>query len=177
MNHILVPLDGSDFSAQVLTELKKFYPPQTTSLVLYTVGSRGEGHIGLPSRPAATEVPVPMYESQQDIELARHPIYESQELDSRYGALTDQFETKAEGLRSEGYTVTVEADFGHPAESIIERSRSGDIDLVAMTTHGRSGISRLIFGSVAEQVLRHVQVPVFLVRPVSTGQDETPSET
>lgn len=167
MNTILVPLDGSDFSAQVLAALRKFYTPQTTSLVFFTVGSRGEGHVGLPSRPASTEIPVPMYESQQDIELAKHPIYASQELDSLTSTLTDQFETQAQALRGEGYTVTVEADFGNPAEAIIERSRTGDIDLIAMTTHGRSGISRLIFGSVAEQVLRQAQVPVFLVRPVA----------
>ena len=63
-----------------------------------------------------------------------------------------------------------------PAEAIIERARAGDIDLVAMTTHGRSGISRLIFGSVAEQVLRHVTIPVLLVRPVA-GEGETSSST
>jgi nucleotide-binding universal stress UspA family protein len=49
------------------------------------------------------------------------------------------------------------------------------VDLVAMTTHGRSGISRLIFGSVAEQVLRHVSVPVLLVRPTSESNTETPA--
>jgi nucleotide-binding universal stress UspA family protein len=38
------------------------------------------------------------------------------------------------------------------------------VDLIAMTTHGRTGLRRLAFGSVAEQVLRHAPVPVFLVR-------------
>ena len=40
------------------------------------------------------------------------------------------------------------------------------VDLVAMSTHGRSGLSRLVMGSVAEEVLRHANVPVLLVRAV-----------
>lgn len=173
MNTILVPLDGSDFSAQILPAIKKYFAPGANALVLYTVGTRSDGHIGLPSRPASADIPVPVYESQQDIELARHPIYESQEFDSRASALQDLLEAKAGGLRGEGYTVTVESDFGNPAESIIERAGLGTVDMVAMTTHGRSGITRLIFGSVAEQVVRNVAVPVFLVRPVVAETTES----
>lgn len=174
MNNILVPLDGSDFSAQVLPALKKHFDPHNSTLILYSVGARPDGFTGTPSRPATVEVQMPYYESQQDIELARHPIYESQEEDSLVSALTDQFSSLASSLRADGFTVKVEGEFGHPAEAIIERVRAGDVDLVAMTTHGRSGISRLIFGSVAEQVVRHVSVPVLLVRPVS-GENETSS--
>jgi nucleotide-binding universal stress UspA family protein len=59
----------------------------------------------------------------------------------------------------------VEADLGVPAESIIERARGADIQLIALATHGRSGVSRLLMGSVAEQVIRHTPVPVLVVRP------------
>jgi nucleotide-binding universal stress UspA family protein len=175
VNRILIPLDGSDFSAQVLETVKKTFAPSACELILFTVTARPEAYSGTPPRPAAYEVTVPMYEMQQDIELAQHPIYETQQEDAVIDTVKQQFDPVVNPLRSAGYKVKVEVDFGHAAEAIIERSRVGDVDLVAMTTHGRSGISRLIFGSVAEQVLRHVSVPVLLVRPTSESNTETPA--
>ena len=52
-----------------------------------------------------------------------------------------------------------------PAKAIIEASRRQDSDFVAMTTHGRSGLSRVVHGSVASAVVRSGEVPVFSVRP------------
>ncbi len=172
MNRILIPLDGSDFSAQVLGTVQKFFAPSACELVLYRVGTPTEGYTGLPPRPATAEVQVPMYDTDREIEFTRHPIYSSQEEDSALASLTDQLEALAQPLRDAGYTVTSDADLGNPAEAIIERARAADIDLVAMTTHGRSGISRLLFGSVAEQVVRHVSVPVLLLRPTPNPADE-----
>ncbi len=165
MTRILIPLDGSDFSAQILETVKKSFAPSSSELILYTVAHRPEAISGLPPRPAAYEVSVPMYEHQQDIELAQHPIYETQQEDSAVDAVKIRFDPVMQDLQRAGFKVRVEVDFGNAAESIIERSRLGDVDLVAMTTHGRSGINRLIFGSVAEQVVRHVALPVLLVRP------------
>ncbi len=165
MNTILVPLDGSEFSAQVMDAVKRFLTPQHNALILYRVGATVEGHVGLPPRPIGTGIDVPMYDSARDIERENHPIYASQEADTRRAALMDELEPLAQTLRAAGYTVHVEADLGHPAEMIIERTRRDDIALVAMTSHGRSGISRLLFGSVAEQIVRHVDVPVLILRP------------
>lgn len=165
MRNILIPLDGSEFSAQILMTVKNFLPPETNALLLYRVGALTEGHVGLPPRPAGTGADVPLYDSARDMEWEHHPIYASQEADTQRSALLDELEALAQDLRAAGYTVNVEADLGNAAEAIIERARSEDIALVAMTTHGRSGISRLLFGSVAEQVVRHVDVPVLLLRP------------
>lgn len=165
MRNILIPLDGSEFSVQIIATVKDFLSPQTDALILYRVGSVTEGHVGLPPRPGGGGMDVPLYDSARDIELEQHPIYASQEADTRRAALVDQLETLAQGLRAAGYSVNVEAELGNPAETIIERARGQDIALVAMTTHGRSGISRLLFGSVAEQIVRHVDVPVLLLRP------------
>ena len=51
-----------------------------------------------------------------------------------------------------------------PAEEIVEMAREAEADLIAMTTHGRSGLGRLLFGSVAEAVLRESKLPVLLLR-------------
>lgn len=169
MNTVLVPLDGSAFSAQIVAAIKQFISPQTNALILYRVGALKEGYVGLPPRPAGTNMDIPVYDSARDIERMQHPIYESQSADSERSALMDELEPLVQDLRAAGYTVNVEAELGNAAEAIIERARGEDIALVAMTTHGRSGISRLIFGSVAEQVVRHVSVPVLLLRPTPSA--------
>lgn len=54
--------------------------------------------------------------------------------------------------------------FGEPVEEILQEAREWGADLIAMATHGRSGVTRLVVGSVAETVLRRSEVPVLLVR-------------
>ncbi len=61
--------------------------------------------------------------------------------------------------------------YGEPAEAIIEEIRLREADLVVMATHGRSGLGRLMYGSVAEAVLGRGPVPVLLVR---AWQEELP---
>jgi nucleotide-binding universal stress UspA family protein len=60
--------------------------------------------------------------------------------------------------------VRTEVRRGEPVEEIVRGAREVGADLIAMTTHGRSGFGRLLFGSVAEAVLREAELPVFLMR-------------
>ena len=55
--------------------------------------------------------------------------------------------------------------FGDPAAEIANLVKTAQVDLVAMASHGRTGIRQFVLGSVAEQVLRSVDVPVLIVRP------------
>jgi nucleotide-binding universal stress UspA family protein len=58
---------------------------------------------------------------------------------------------------------------GDPAREILDLAKKGHCDLIVMGTHGRSGLSRLMAGSVAEEVMRHAPCPVLTVRcPAST---------
>jgi nucleotide-binding universal stress UspA family protein len=66
--------------------------------------------------------------------------------------------------------------YGPPAASIIDAARLYQADLIVMTTHGRSGVGRLFYGSVAESVLRGTTIPIFLRRP-SEAPVEAPSVT
>ena len=59
-----------------------------------------------------------------------------------------------EDLSAKGIRVRIEARQGDPVAEIVACAREIDADLIAMTTHGRSGLGRLLFGSVAEAVLR-----------------------
>ncbi len=63
-----------------------------------------------------------------------------------------------------GVPVEYAVRFGDPAEEIVEEARESGADLIAMATHGRTGVARILLGSVAEAVLRQSEVPVLLVR-------------
>jgi nucleotide-binding universal stress UspA family protein len=59
--------------------------------------------------------------------------------------------------------VDVAARHGDPAEEIVRYARSHGVDLIVVGTHGRSGVSRAVLGSVAERVARHAPCPVLTV--------------
>lgn len=68
-------------------------------------------------------------------------------------------------LKNEGIKkVETSVWYGPAAYAIVEAARLHKVDLIAMTTHGRSGLGRLILGSVAESVLRGTTTPIFLIR-------------
>ena len=74
-------------------------------------------------------------------------------------------EDKADRLRAEGLQqVTTTAVEGAAASEIIDIARTTANNLVAMSTHGRSGIGRWVLGSVAEKVVQHSRDPVLLIR-------------
>lgn len=52
---------------------------------------------------------------------------------------------------------------GDPAEQVVAYANANDVDLIAVTTHGRTGIKRLLLGSVAEGIIRHAAVPVLVL--------------
>ncbi len=53
---------------------------------------------------------------------------------------------------------------GHPAEALAEYATKNGVDLIVIATHGRSGVSRWVWGSVADRILRSACVPVMMVR-------------
>lgn len=69
-----------------------------------------------------------------------------------------------EMLKKRGLKVDSHVRYGNDAEEILDHAAQKDIDMVAMTTHGRSGVKRFLLGSLAEKVLRYSVKPIFLVR-------------
>jgi nucleotide-binding universal stress UspA family protein len=80
---------------------------------------------------------------------------------------TEYVEELAETLRSEGINVKTVVLEGYPGEQVIEHERRGFYQLVIMATAGRSGVSRVVFGSVAERVLKMGRTPVMMIRPLA----------
>ncbi len=70
----------------------------------------------------------------------------------------------AANLRGRGVRVTTEARHGEPVTELVAAARETRAGFIAMTTHGRSGFGRLLFGSVAEAVLRQAKIPVLMMR-------------
>jgi nucleotide-binding universal stress UspA family protein len=68
----------------------------------------------------------------------------------------------------ESQVAVVSAWYGAPVASTVEAARFRDADLIVMSSHGRSGVARLVMGSVTERVLRATTVPILVIRPDGT---------
>ena len=142
---ILLPLDGSRFSEESL--------------------------------PYAIEL-AQKFEAEILLVWALHPIVIMSDYGAAsYQAIATMEEAEAKNylaqqkksLREKGLVVETRIIEGPVADAIIDLSGQEDIDLVVMSTHGRSGLSRWVYGSVATKVLQHAQCPVFLVRVKGAG--------
>jgi nucleotide-binding universal stress UspA family protein len=115
-----------------------------------------------------------MYESQRDLEYSLHPIYDSQQEANERAAIELTLLPDQQLLQRDGYSVTSMVRFGDPAEEIANLARCANIDIVAMATHGQTGLRHLLMGSVAEQVLRNLTIPMLLIRPTDCTEDPAP---
>lgn len=141
---ILVPLDGSLFAEQALDEAQEMAESTGATLVLVSVLASPDVW------QSAYEVPSPIWlEEEEEIEASKLNNY--------------LFKT-AERLRKNGLRVTTHLSHGSPAEEILRHAEHSHADLIAMATHGRSGLQRLWLGSVALKVVQGARLPVLLVR-------------
>ncbi len=141
---ILVPLDGSTESREVLPYVRELASLFQSSLFLFRVVPP---HFPLssPYIPHAAQ------------EVRAHDLEEE--------AAREALDAEARELKEAGFQVETRVELGaHPADEILELARDREADLIAMTTHGRGGVSRLVLGSVADKVVRGGTVPVFLHR-------------
>ncbi|MDR2504346.1 MAG: universal stress protein [Deltaproteobacteria bacterium] len=67
---------------------------------------------------------------------------------------------KFQGVKAQGKVIS-----GYAAEEIINQAKENNVDLIVMGTHGRAGLDRILFGSVAEKVVKNSNVPVLTIRP------------
>lgn len=141
LKKILVPLDGSALSERAIGPAQAIAEKFCSQLVLLRV---------------------PVVENQMAMAYNANMGYEPD-----YKAYQDQ----AEGylyswqlkLNSPVVQVTTEVVSGQPANTILTVAEAVKADMIIMSTHGRSGIGRLVYGSVAESVLRGSHIPVMLI--------------
>jgi nucleotide-binding universal stress UspA family protein len=138
---ILVPLDGSETSEVILPEIEKLASAFGASICLLHV------------------VPTLIFPGTMEAVVQYETIAEA--LTKEGEAYLRKIEKR---LKDKGFTVEGLLQRGNEAQRILEQCDQEDIGLIAMYTHGRSGVSRWLLGSVAEKVVRHATKPILLVR-------------
>jgi len=135
---VLVPLDGSELSAAILPVVERLAGPLDLSIhVLHAIE------------------PLPASAAGASARFEEIQTFREQEAEG-------YLEKVARAIEPEGLPVHRVIRVG-PAVAVIQQyAQEAAIDLIAMTTHGRTGLSRLLFGSVAEHVLRAVPIPLVL---------------
>lgn len=142
---VLVALDGSTACESVLRFLLEIAGPLDMKITLL--------HVLEPMPP-------------QVMEAAPHVVID--DIEARRKEAEEYLEPVAAALRAKGVETSWAIRRGRPADEIVAAARESGADLVAMATHGRTGLGRLLFGSVAEAVLRNAPVPVFMIREPHT---------
>ena len=140
---ILAPLDGSEYSECVLDHVKALASGCNVKdvVLLYVIEPLNPG----------------MYDVAERV--VSDTVKKGKEFGVKYLA------NLASKLKDEGLVVETVLLNGDPAPAILDYASQNGVDLIVMSTHGRSGFSRWLMGSVADKVARHSPVPVLLVRP------------
>ena len=81
-------------------------------------------------------------------------------------------ETRFEAVTPQGVRFQRQFIVGLPADELVQYAKEHEIDLVVMGTHGRTGLSRLLMGSVAEAVLRRAPCPVLTIKQPAEAMQE-----
>ncbi len=147
---ILVPLDGSKVGEAALSYVEelvsKLSPEVKVEITLLQVVSSLTHYVV--AGEASAQIP-----------------YTEKEMEQLKKRAISYLKKVGEGLRSKKAVVQVKVAVGRAAEEIIKTAGEINADLIAMSTHGRSGFSRWAFGSVTDKVLRRAgEKPVLMVR-------------
>lgn len=146
---LLIPLDGSELSESALEHATEFGALFGSAYHLVRV-------VAYPLEIASPYLP---HTVQMNAEILA---------DAKQSA-ADYLEERAEQMRKRGLRVTASVAVDpQAAHGILTEAKEVGVDLIAMSTHGRGGMSRVVLGSAADKVLRGTHMPVLLFRPPKT---------
>jgi nucleotide-binding universal stress UspA family protein len=153
--HFLLPLDGSALAEQMLKPAVALGTLMGANYTLLRVVK--------PVHPVFFEPKGQTLEERaQSVQAQIDAAQEKQRKDA-----SDYLERVASPLRADAARVETRVVIDpHPASAIIQEAARSGINLVALETHGRGGLARLVRGSVADKVLRGVTIPLLVARPV-----------
>jgi nucleotide-binding universal stress UspA family protein len=142
---ILVPLDGSELAECVLPHVESIAKGCGVQDVVFL-------HVVEPVTVTSALGP---YLSEQDM----------QDMNSRSSAAAEKYLSELVNHKKYGAaSIRSEVMVGRAADSIADYASKNGVDLIIIATHGRSGVSRWVWGNVADRVLRSACVPVLMVR-------------
>lgn len=161
VNSILVPLDGSSFSEHALPIAGEIALRSRAMLRLVHVHALSSSPIYVEGRPVIDENLRSLHQEHERLYL--------EQIRARLAP------------RMPGLVIEVEA-YERPIESLVNESVGAflarriaahhDVDLIVMTTHGRSGLTRFWLGSVADELVRMSHIPILLLRPTDEATDD-----
>jgi nucleotide-binding universal stress UspA family protein len=140
---ILVPLDGSKRAESILPHVADLAVKYRANVVLLVV-----------------EEPPLLIEYDEVIQVERY----IRERESNKSRMQSYLDALAQGLRDKGISTETRINQGPVVKSIINMANQVEADLVAMTSHGLSGMERAFYGSVAAGVLQYIDRPLLLIR-------------
>jgi nucleotide-binding universal stress UspA family protein len=156
LEHVLIPLDGSPLAEQILEPAMKLAASWAADFTLVRVIKP----VVLGGYVLGEKPPEKLGEAML-ADLTKLHEAERKEAERYLNALADRLKKKS--LRVETRVLIHE----QPAVAILDEMKARHIDLVALATHGRSGLPRLFLGSVADKILRGTAVPILVQRPPS----------
>ena len=162
-NKVLIPLNQSELSRRILPSVEKFISADENDLILFFVtkppSSVGFGEPDL--RAGYVQLP-----GDEPVRPTLHPIYATQQQDSIKAHVETELMPVTNRFKEAGYKVSIVVDFGKdPAEAILREISESKINLLAMSTRARVGVTRFFFRSVANEVTQKAKIPVLLVHP------------
>ena len=147
---ILVCLDGSNLSEQILRYVSEEASGSNKKVIL----------LNAVTLPIITPVAIPGDASSITPMLPTPEQIAEDEAKAR-----KYLEKKAKSLEELDINTECVVVIGDPGSSIVDYAEKNAIDLIAIATHGRSGLRRILFGSVAEYVIKHSKLPILLIKP------------
>jgi nucleotide-binding universal stress UspA family protein len=152
-DRILVCLDGTRDSEAILPEINRLLKIHPAQVILLTVG-------------APIDVATAVREMSAGYGGATRLMNDEYEMLSTNAELEirQYLDRISEALKEAGAETVVEVSFNDPVSEILFFARHYNADLIAMATHGRKGLSRLLHGSVTESVLEQAPCPLLVVR-------------
>lgn len=155
---ILVPLDGSDEARVALPVAVELAQRFGASLLLLQMVPTGDATIGLAADVASGAL--------------GDPGVCNAEVEAREQIAQGYVSAVADELAATGIEVSYAVGTGGESRGIVEAAQREGVDLIVMATHARSGLGRLVFGSVTDAVLRGARVPVLAIPPHrDSGED------
>jgi nucleotide-binding universal stress UspA family protein len=157
---ILVPLDGSELAAQALPHAEEIARGMGAKLILAQIVETRVGFVVAPVGTASSGPGIGRGAGGFGV-VVGDDLGQMAAMDEANAHL----DRLAASLKHRGIDTTVDINTGDPATCIVDYAVANAVDLIVMSTHGRSGLSRWAYGSVANKVLQAAPCPVLVVRP------------
>jgi nucleotide-binding universal stress UspA family protein len=142
---ILVPLDGSPLAEAVLPYAEDLAKTENAEIILLTVPNIPTTDVFVRNATMASVIE----DIQKDVEEAA----------------VKYVNDKAVAIKKDNVKVSVMVQTGPVPDTIIQVAENMHVDMIAMSTHGRTGIQRWLMGSVADQIIHGTHIPVMLIHP------------